>query len=84
MSFGCFGSVAAVSQAKQARNPFLCFSYEFAKKITLDCQKRRFGRGKLFNAYWVDHVIESANGLDKDRRKTIFNYVNELNSAPRK
>jgi len=76
VSFGCYGSVA-ISPA--ARDSNYCFSYDIAKKLTVGCQKRSFARGKLFNAYWADHIIKAANNLSIQKRKTVFDYVNELN-----
>lgn len=81
VSFGCYGSV---SVSPGARNSLLCLDYDFAKNLTSNCQKRRFAQGRLFNAYWVDHLISATNTLVKEKRKTIFDYVNELNAVPKK
>ena len=77
-NFGCFGAAAITP----ARNYIRCFDYGFVKKFTTDCQKRRAARGRVFNGYWADHVIESANVLTRDKRKTAFDYINELNFTP--
>jgi len=78
VSFGCYGSV---SVSPRARNSLLCLDYNFAKKLALGCQQRKFAQGKIFNAYWVDHVIDAADALTKERKKTVFDYVNELNAV---
>lgn len=77
-NFGCFGAAAITP----ARNYIRCFDYAFVKKFTTDCQKRRAARGRVFNGYWADHIIESVNVLTRDKRKTAFDYINELNLTP--
>jgi hypothetical protein len=77
VSFGCYGGTAI----NQARNNYLCFEYDFVKKLTTSCQKKNFAKGKKFNGYWVDHVIYSADTLSKRHIKTAFDYINELNDA---
>jgi len=78
VSFGCYGSIAGSPAARNSRR---CFEYDFVKQLVLSCQRRRFARGKLFNAYWADHVIAAANDLVKNSKKTVFDYVNELNAV---
>jgi hypothetical protein len=80
VSFGCFGSVAITP----ARNSTGCFEYNAIKKLTTDCQKRKFAQGKVFNAYWADHVIYVTSKLIAEKKKTAFDYVNELNAAVHK
>lgn len=79
-SFGCFGSVAVTN----ARNYRRCFDYDFVKNLTTSCRKRKFARGRTFNGYWADHVIDATNDLIQNKRKTAFDYVNELNAEIRK
>jgi hypothetical protein len=74
-SFGCFGAAGI----NASRNPARCFDYDFAKKFTTDCQKRKFARGRTFNAYWAHYIVDAVNDLTKNKRKTAFDYVNELN-----
>jgi hypothetical protein len=81
VSFGCYGSV---SVSPGARDSNYCFSYNAAKYLITGCQRRMFARGKIFNAYWVDHVINAVNNLTRRNSKTIFDYVNELNVIKRK
>ncbi|HSC25072.1 MAG TPA: hypothetical protein VLB80_02545 [Candidatus Babeliales bacterium] len=77
VSFKCYGSVAANSTARNSKQ---CFEYYFAKNLTISCQNRKFADGKIFNVYWADHIINAVNALIKDGKKTVFDYVNELNS----
>lgn len=79
-SFGCFGSVV-ITPASNNRG---CFEYNAIKKLITDCQKRKFAQGKIFNAYWADHIIHIANKLSAEKKKTAFDYVNELNVPVRK
>ena len=78
--FGCFGSVAV----NTARNYRRCFDYDYVKNMTNACKKRRFARGRTFNGYWADHIVKATNDLIKDKKKTAFDYVNELNTIVRK
>ena len=80
VSFSCIGGVASVAAARGARNSAGCFAYENAKNFTTTCQKRGFARGRPFNVYWADHVIREANVLARSGRKTVFDFVNELNA----
>ena len=79
VSFGCFGSTAFVTPG--ARNPLRCLDYDTAKRLTSGCQKKGFGKGKLFNCYWADQVIEGLDVLRKEGKKTVCDYINELNAA---
>lgn len=81
VSFGCYGSVAV---NPVARDWVFCFDYDIAKHFTLGCQKKNFARGKLFNAYWADHIIDATNALIQEGKKTMFDYVNELNVIKKK
>jgi hypothetical protein len=76
VNFRCYGSHQAITSARNSRR---CFDYEEVKRMTTNCKKRGFARGRLFNGYWVDHVIAAANGLADDKKKSGFDYVNELN-----
>jgi len=78
VSFGAFGSVAV---SPGARNALRCLDYDTVKRLTSGCQKKGFARGKLFNCYWVDHVIDGLDVLRKEGKKTACDYVNELNAA---
>jgi hypothetical protein len=84
VSFGCYGSVAYVPDALGSRDSTYCFSYDTAKGLTLGCQKKNFAGGKLFNAYWADHIIDAARALTRQNKKTVFQYVNELNVVKKK
>ena len=79
-NFGCFGSVAI----NNSRNYRRCFDYDFVKNLTTNCRKRKFARGRTFNGYWVDHIILATDDLVKNKRKTAFDYVNELNTVKSK
>lgn len=79
VSFGCYGSVAYVPDALGARDSSYCFSYDAAKNFMMGCQKKNFAFGKSFNAYWADHIIDAARSLTRQNKKTVFDYVNELN-----
>lgn len=81
VSFGCYGGAAIGSGA---RNSNFCFEYNSAKQLVTSCQTRRFARGKLFNVYWADHVIRATKELAATKRKTVFDYVNEINAALKK
>gem|GEM_PF-1527709 len=81
VSFGCYGSVAVSPDARDSK---YCFDYDVAKDITLGCQKKNFARGKLFNVYWADHIINAATALTREKKKTVFDYVNELNVIKKK
>lgn len=72
--FGCYGN-PSISPDRRS-----CLDYNSAKNVTSACQKKAFARGKLFNGYWADYIISTINLLASDRRKTIFDYVNELNA----
>lgn len=76
-SFGCFGSIGAITQARNYRK---CFDYDFIKRTTVGCQTRKFAQGRIFNGYWADYIIDTVTDADKARRKTAFDYVNELNA----
>ena len=78
VSFGCYGNVSVAPDRKR------CFDYNAAKNLTRSCQQKNFARGKLFNGYWADYVISIANTLVQEGKKTLFDYVNELNAAGRK
>lgn len=81
VSFGCYGGV---SVSPGARNSNYCFSYNEAKHLTVGCQRRNFARGKLFNAYWADHIVNAVNNLTRRNNKTVFDYVNELNGIKKR
>lgn len=81
VSFGCFGGVAYVPGARNARDTVYCLEYDTAKKITTTCQKKGFGNGKLPNGYWADGIIEGLDVLRKEGKKTACDYMNELNAA---
>jgi hypothetical protein len=81
VSFGCYGSV---SISPGARDSNYCFDYSVAKQLTVGCQRIKFARGKLFNAYWADHIINAVNNLVRANKKTVFDYVNELNVIKKK
>jgi len=81
VSFGCYGSVAVEPGARDSN---YCFSYDTAKKLTSGCQKKNFAHGKLFNVYWADHIVNATNALVGEKRKTAFDYVNELNLLHKK
>jgi hypothetical protein len=81
VSFGCYGTVGG---DERARNRRLCAYYDEAKGLTESCKKRRFAQGHIFNVYWIDHVVDAINALVKDAKKTIFDYVNELNVLSKK
>ena len=78
VSFGCYGNMSVAPNIKQ------CLDYDVIKNVTLTCQKKNFAGGKLFNSYWADYIISTVNALVKENRKTLFDYVNELNVQPRK
>jgi len=78
VSFGCYGNPSVTPDKRN------CLSYNSVKDLTMTCQKKGFAKGKLFNAYWADYIISVMNGLVKDRKKTVFDYVNELNVLKRK
>lgn len=80
VSFGCY---AGLSGPSEARDSNYCFDYDVAKNLTTGCQKKNFAQGKLFNAYWADHIIKAVNDLGRDKKKTAFDYVNELNVVPK-
>lgn len=80
VSFGCFGVPGTGSE----RNYRRCFDYDFVKKLTTTCKKRKFAQGRTFNAYWADHIIDATNDLVKNKKKTVFDYVNELNTVTSK
>lgn len=80
-SLVCFGCYGNPSVTPNARN---CFDYNSVKNLTGACQKKNFAQGKLFNGYWADHIINMANALVRDNKKTVFDYVNELNAVKRK
>ena len=48
------------------------------------CQKKGFAKGNIFNGYWADFIISVTNSLVSNKRKTVFDYVNELNALQRK
>lgn len=81
VSFGCYGGAAIGSGA---RNSNFCFDYNSAKQLVTSCQNRRFAGGKIFNVYWADHVIRAAQELAATKRKTVFDYVNDINAALKK
>lgn len=81
VNFRCFGSPGAITSARDGRK---CFDYDVVKKTTIQCQKRKFAQGRLFNGYWIDHVIAATNGLAGDKKKNGFDYVNELNAIKKK
>jgi len=81
VNFRCYGSHGVISLA---RNRLVCFDYDAVKGMTTNCQKRRFAQGRFFNGYWVDHVITAADTLARDKKKSAFDYVNELNATKSK
>jgi hypothetical protein len=59
--------------------------YRVVKRITTNCQAKKFANGRLFNGYWADRIIDSCNDLYSNTSdKSIFDYVNELNAKPDK
>jgi hypothetical protein len=81
VSFGCFGGVAYVPDAKVARDITYCLDYDIAKRLTTGCQKKGFGKAKLPNCYWADRIIGGLDALRKEGKKTACDYINELNAA---
>ena len=78
VSFGCYGNP---SLTPDKRN---CLSYDSVKNLTMACQKKGFAKGNIFNGYWADFIISVTNSLVSNKRKTVFDYVNELNALQRK
>jgi hypothetical protein len=78
VSFGCYGNP---SLTPDKRN---CLFYSSIKDLTTVCQKKGFAKGKLFNGYWADYIINVVNAAVRDKRKTVFDYVNELNVVKKK
>jgi hypothetical protein len=78
VKFGCYGNPSVTPNKRS------CLDYDALKNLTSSCQKKGFARGKLFNGYWADYVISTVNALVRDKRKTVFDYVNELNAGKRK
>ncbi len=78
VSFGCYGNPSVTPDKRD------CLSYNSVKDLTAVCQKKGFAKGKLFNGYWSNFIITVVNALVKDKRKTVFDYVNELNVLKRK
>lgn len=58
--------------------------YDTVKRITTNCQAKKFANGRLFNGYWADRIVDSCNDLYGNKHKTIFEYVNDLNAKPDK
>ncbi len=54
--------------------------YDAVKRITTNCQAKKFASGRLFNGYWADRIVGSCQDLYENKKKTIFEYVNELNA----
>lgn len=59
-------------------------SYTTVKRVTTNCQAKGFAKGRLFNGYYADRIVDSCNDLLDDPQKTIFHYVNELNAKTNK
>jgi hypothetical protein len=78
VSFGCYGNQSI------APNKRSCLEYTAVKNLTTTCQKKNFAGGKLFNGYWADYIISTVTDLVKDGKKTLFDYVNELNGIKKK
>lgn len=76
--FGCYGN-PSVSPNRRA-----CLDYSSVKNVTSACQQKGFAQGKLFNGYWADYIVSVVNDLVKEGKKTIFDYVNELNVIKKK
>lgn len=58
--------------------------YDAVKRITTNCQAKKFASGRLFNGYWADRIVGSCQDLYENKKKTIFEYVNDLNAKPDK
>lgn len=54
--------------------------YTVVKRVTTNCQAKKFANGRLFNGYWADRIVDSCNDLYGKNKKTVFEYVNELNA----
>jgi hypothetical protein len=78
VSFGCYGNPSINPDRRS------CLEYNSVKDLTSVCQKRGFAQGKLFNGYWANYILSTVSGLVRDGRKTVFDYVNELNAAKKK
>ena len=78
VSFGCYGNPSVTPDKRD------CLYYGSVKNLTTVCQQKGFAQGKLFNGYWASRIINTVNGLVRDKRKTVFDYVNELNVLKRK
>jgi hypothetical protein len=78
VSFGCYGNPSITPDKRN------CLSYNSVKDLTIACQKKGFASGKLFNGYWADYIVTVVNALVRDHKKTVFDYVNELNVLKRK
>jgi hypothetical protein len=78
VSFGCYGNPSVTPDKRN------CLSYDAVKDLTSVCQQKGFAKGKLFNGYWADYVISVVNAAVRDKRKTVFDYVNELNVIKKK
>jgi len=78
VSFGCYGNPSINPNRRD------CLDYNALKDLTTTCQKKGFAKGKLFNGYWANYIISVVNGLVRDGKKTIFDYVNELNVMKKK
>lgn len=67
-------------------SPTICESkpqceYNRAVKCISHCQDLKFANSRLFNAYFVDRLIDCCDELYEEGDKTIFEYVNELNAV---
>jgi hypothetical protein len=58
--------------------------YTTAKRIIQKCKRCHFAAGKIFNGYWANRIVPSCDILFNNNKKTIFDYVNELNANPDK
>ena len=81
VAFNNFSGLAVTIPTYSTRDRVI---YDTVKRITTNCQAKKFANGRLFNGYWADRIVDSCNDLYSNKHKTIFEYVNDLNTKPDK
>jgi hypothetical protein len=75
--FNNFQSIAVTLPTSTTRNQV---EYAAVKSLIAYCKSKGFAHQRLFNGFAADRIVDSCNDLRENGKKTIFDYVNELNT----
>lgn len=74
--FNNFSGIAVTQSANFIKD---LVSYSTARRLAINCRQKGFAKGRIFNGYFVDRIVDTTNILAEQRVASAFDYVNQLN-----